>query len=174
MGKITQVTRNDYMRAWRARQSPEWHEANKIYLRGWHARNRIEQNKIRTARYKADPKSHSETVKACNKRRLETDPIGERARRKHKRKTIKAIRRRKIKLTDDRLTLPEWKALIEAWDGKCAYCKKLTPNPTQDHVIPLSKGGQHTMDNVVPACMGCNVRKSNLDLADFLMKALPK
>ena len=32
--------------------------------------------------------------------------------------------------------------------------------PTLDHVIPLSRGGEHTRGNVRLACMGCNRRKS--------------
>lgn len=42
----------------------------------------------------------------------------------------------------------------------CQYCgnsKKLT----LDHVIPRSKGGTHTWDNVVIACETCNHRKGN-------------
>jgi 5-methylcytosine-specific restriction endonuclease McrA len=42
----------------------------------------------------------------------------------------------------------------------CQYCgsgKKLT----LDHVIPRSKGGQHTWNNVVAACTSCNSRKGD-------------
>jgi len=31
--------------------------------------------------------------------------------------------------------------------------------PTIDHVVPLSKGGTHTLDNVRCACFRCNSRK---------------
>ena len=33
--------------------------------------------------------------------------------------------------------------------------------PSIDHVVPLSKGGTHTMDNVRLAHRGCNTRKGN-------------
>lgn len=42
----------------------------------------------------------------------------------------------------------------------CQYCgsnKRLT----LDHVIPRSKGGQHTWNNVVAACARCNCRKGD-------------
>lgn len=45
----------------------------------------------------------------------------------------------------------------------CAYCgKALTPgNASKDHVIPLSKNGKNTIDNIVAACRACNRNKGN-------------
>lgn len=46
----------------------------------------------------------------------------------------------------------------------CAYCKrKFTSRlrPTIDHVIPVSKGGLHTISNLVLACKPCNCQKNN-------------
>jgi 5-methylcytosine-specific restriction endonuclease McrA len=42
----------------------------------------------------------------------------------------------------------------------CQYCGN-TRHLTLDHVIPRSKGGSHTWDNVVTACEKCNSRKSD-------------
>jgi 5-methylcytosine-specific restriction endonuclease McrA len=42
----------------------------------------------------------------------------------------------------------------------CQYCGS-TKHLTLDHVIPRSKGGQHTWDNVVTACEKCNSTKSD-------------
>lgn len=47
---------------------------------------------------------------------------------------------------------------------RCAYCKKVFSDKlpaTIDHVIPLSKGGPHTISNLVLACKPCNSRKHN-------------
>jgi len=43
----------------------------------------------------------------------------------------------------------------------CAYCgnKFLDHQLTRDHVIPTSKGGRNTWQNVVTACEGCNKYK---------------
>lgn len=51
-------------------------------------------------------------------------------------------------------------------ERKCAYCDKRKAT-TVDHVIPKSRGGQHTWDNVVAACRPCNARKSNKTLAEL-------
>lgn len=42
----------------------------------------------------------------------------------------------------------------------CQYCGS-TRHLTLDHVIPRSRGGLHTWDNVVAACASCNSRKGD-------------
>jgi 5-methylcytosine-specific restriction endonuclease McrA len=42
----------------------------------------------------------------------------------------------------------------------CQYCGKETRQLTLDHVIPRHRGGQHTWENVVSACISCNRRKA--------------
>jgi len=42
----------------------------------------------------------------------------------------------------------------------CQYCGKETRQLTLDHVIPRYRGGQHTWENVVSACVPCNRRKA--------------
>lgn len=43
---------------------------------------------------------------------------------------------------------------------RCQYCGKETGQLTLDHVLPRFRGGQHTWENVVSACMPCNRRKA--------------
>ncbi len=42
---------------------------------------------------------------------------------------------------------------------RCQYCSG--PAESIDHVVPRSRGGQHTWDNVVACCRRCNVRKGD-------------
>jgi 5-methylcytosine-specific restriction endonuclease McrA len=52
------------------------------------------------------------------------------------------------------------KEILKRDRDRCQYCgskKQLTI----DHIIPRSKGGQHTWDNVVIACANCNSRKGD-------------
>jgi len=46
-------------------------------------------------------------------------------------------------------------------NNQCQYCgrKFATAELSLDHVIPRSQGGQSTWDNIVCACVACNVRK---------------
>jgi len=57
------------------------------------------------------------------------------------------------------LTVKEWYFIKQSYNFRCVYCGKKVKKLTKDHIIPLSRGGNHTMDNVVPACFSCNSRK---------------
>ena len=51
---------------------------------------------------------------------------------------------------------------------KCYWCEKnLKDNFHIDHYIPLSKGGAHSIDNLVLSCHSCNLKKSNKDPFEF-------
>jgi 5-methylcytosine-specific restriction endonuclease McrA len=54
------------------------------------------------------------------------------------------------------LTLDEWIGVLERWGNRCAYCGQSALPIGMDHVVPISKGGNHTASNVVPACKYCN------------------
>jgi 5-methylcytosine-specific restriction endonuclease McrA len=45
----------------------------------------------------------------------------------------------------------------------CLYCgaEHNRFHLTRDHVLPISRGGHDIWENVVSACVGCNVRKGN-------------
>jgi 5-methylcytosine-specific restriction endonuclease McrA len=49
-----------------------------------------------------------------------------------------------------------------ARDGwRCVYCGSSGGRLTLDHVIPRSRGGDSTWENVVTSCAPCNLRKGN-------------
>ncbi|MDH3250879.1 MAG: HNH endonuclease [Acidimicrobiia bacterium] len=57
-------------------------------------------------------------------------------------------------------TVPVTRRAVFGRDGHmCQYCRG--PAESIDHVIPKSRGGQNTWDNVVAACRRCNVRKGS-------------
>ncbi len=57
----------------------------------------------------------------------------------------------------------------------CQYCGS-GKHLTLDHVMPRSKGGSHTWDNVVAACERCNSRKGDCTLfeAGMQLRTKPK
>src|SRR5690606_4738378 len=49
-------------------------------------------------------------------------------------------------------------------EHRCQYCGRHAE--TLDHVVPRSRGGDHSWENVVAACRPCNVRKADQYLHD--------
>ena len=72
------------------------------------------------------------------------------------------------KVTHD-LTPVQWAALKEAWGG-CAYCGATGIALQRDCVLPISRGGRYTLDNVVPACRSCNASKCNTETTTWLRR----
>ena len=44
----------------------------------------------------------------------------------------------------------------------CVYCGMRSGPLTCDHVVPVSRGGSSTFDNLVTACLACNLAKSTM------------
>ena len=54
----------------------------------------------------------------------------------------------------------------------CQYCGKVTRQLTLDHVLPRYRGGQHTWENVVSACVPCNRHKAGRTPREAGMKLI--
>jgi 5-methylcytosine-specific restriction endonuclease McrA len=62
---------------------------------------------------------------------------------------------------------------VFARDGhRCQYCGRRRPTGelSLDHVVPRSRGGETTWENVVCACLDCNVKKGGLTPQEAHMK----
>ena len=65
-------------------------------------------------------------------------------------------------------TPTEWNILREQYNFTCPACKKKEPflNQyyvwlTEDHIVPLTKGGSDYIENIQPLCWDCNSKKNN-------------
>jgi 5-methylcytosine-specific restriction endonuclease McrA len=58
-----------------------------------------------------------------------------------------------------------------ARDGwRCQYCGTDSGKLTLDHVVPRSRGGESSWENVVTSCAPCNLRKGNRMLEEVGMR----
>jgi len=78
-------------------------------------------------------------------------------------------RQGRLARVDNDLTASQWADLLDAWGG-CAYCGAEGPALQRDCVMPISRGGRYTVENVVPACASCNASKHNSEVTGWLRR----
>jgi 5-methylcytosine-specific restriction endonuclease McrA len=136
-----------YMEKWRKdnkkhkiKYDKQWKKNNPEYMKKWLKEN-PESNRPAIKRY-----FKTEKGKACNQR-------GHFKRQARFREIINT------------LTAEEWLNILKENNFRCIYCGKdllnLFDKPVRDHIIPISKGGNNTKENVTSACRSCNAKKYN-------------
>ena len=70
---------------------------------------------------------------------------------------------------DNDLTPEQWQSILDAW-ARCAYCGGEGAALQRDCVLPISRGGRYTLENVVPACRSCNASKSNDEVTSWMRR----
>lgn len=59
----------------------------------------------------------------------------------------------------------EWLDMIAVFKGLCVRCRRRRP-VTQDHIVPLYRGGSDAIGNIQPLCRPCNSASANVDFRD--------
>ncbi len=137
------------------------------YLREFHRKN-PEPKKARDRKYREE---HAEEIKAylrdykrTNERykahSLEYNREYSRAHPERNAQNFNNRRARKQQAGGS-FTSKEWLELCIRYHYTCLCCKRREPGITLtvDHVIPLSKGGSNSIENIQPLCLECNLRK---------------
>ena len=121
-------------------------EKNREYARKWREANPDKVKELQKSHYAKNRDKEREDSK--------------RYRRTHKEQYSGYGRKRRARLANNgcSLTLRQWEEIKLRYKHKCAYCGA-KEDLTMDHVTPISKGGSHSADNVVPACKTCNCSK---------------
>jgi len=77
--------------------------------------------------------------------------------------------KRRVKMGPHRgkhgVTVGQLRAIREVFGDTCVYCGD--PAKSLDHVIPLARGGEHVVENLVPACLPCNKSKKDKLLTEW-------
>lgn len=116
----------------------------------------------RVAIYRA---AHPQEILASNSAYRKTPKGRENGMRREQKR--RALKWQQIQLAPERFLTPEqWETILELAKGRCYWCKRKA-KLTQDHVIPLSKGGLHVAENIVAACQSCNSKKHTKILTLF-------
>lgn len=129
----------------------EWSKNRKEYSREWRRANRDRIYKLQREWRKRNQDKYD-----AQRKKYYHSPKGQIYNR-----NSQALRRSKSKQGD--VTTAWLDQFLQSQD-KCCYCKKpfnSKRKKTIDHVIPLDKGGEHVMTNLVVACQPCNSSKHN-------------
>ena len=161
------------MKAYHARYRAENAEKRKAYNARYGAKN-PEKIKAYDARYYA---KNSEKIKAYraryyveNAEKIKASSARYGAKNPEKKKTYGAKRRAcKLSAGGGGITARQWNDVLTSTGGLCSYCNERRPL-TLDHIVPLSAGGQHDIENAVAACKSCNSAKNKTPLVLWLAR----
>lgn len=151
------------------------------YRRGWRAKNPekvradyIKHKERESERHKKYYKDHREELLAKNQKwhKNNRDKANARGRRWYKDNRVKRIertaRRRAWKYNAAIEPLADFVAQLIQEGNMCTYCGSTNKPLESDHIVPLSRGGSHTEDNLVAACRSCNSSKHARALEEWL------
>lgn len=168
----------------KAKQDKEYREKNKEklqeYCAAYYENNKEQLNASRKARYyNATPQEvvvrqrkkqeYNQNAPTHVKERKQRYDKKYFASEKGKITTAKSVHKRraqKISSEDGTVTSQALEELKVEQNNTCRHCGCLLDFSAKgqvhlDHLIPLSKGGAHTITNVVWSCASCNLRKSD-------------
>lgn len=138
----------------------------------------VETNRIKHAEYRANnvekiremhklySLSHREWYNARGRKWSKDHP--------EERSIYNARRRAKINsASGDGITIKQRQELINSYVHLCVYCGDyIQGNVEIDHIVPLSKGGEHSINNAVPTCRHCNASKNDHSLLHFMYQRM--
>jgi len=129
-----------------------WYQNNKDSVKAsnsrWLARNKESQVEYRKKWYIDNSASVLERTKKYAKENPD-----------RRRVILQRYKARKLNVPNT-LTPEQWIDIKLYFDDKCAYCGRLEPL-AQDHFVAVSKGGEYTHNNIIPACQRCNSSKGS-------------
>lgn len=130
-----------------------WRTTNRTtYLAGKRSYVLANPEKVRASK-KSDYIKHRD-------RRIATNKLYNKNNKERKRFLSQTRRTRKLKSINT-FTIKDWRLLL-SHSKTCHWCGKpwtKARRPTHDHIIPLSKGGDNTLENSCCSCLGCNLSK---------------
>lgn len=161
--------RSEYMKAYREKNSERLSEYGKTYLKDYYRKNKaklLEMNK----RYR-----DANRERLQEKRREYYEQNIDHFREYHEKyyainrdKYVmrSQIRTARLARLPKGFSIKNWREVLAEFGNKCAYCGaggKLT----QDHFVPVSRGGGYVNGNIVPACSHCNPSKRDKDFYEW-------
>lgn len=153
------------------RKNPDWRKKYNEWMRRYRAKNgrtdRVklsDQEKLHRSKkvqnWLASPRNSPSVAELVfeQEQKYWHRILYDREKSKRRKAAIRASMLRKI-------SSKEIKSRFAEFDNACAYCGK--PSSVFElhieHFVPISKGGNHVLGNILPACKDCNFSKRDHD-----------
>jgi hypothetical protein len=139
----------------------EYELINKEYIREYKKRYR-EENKEKIAKQQKEYYKKNKIERFNYLKRWYKDNPDKKRMYSQRREALK-------KNVASNLNIEQWEAIKKKFNYRCAYCggeNKLE----QEHFIPLHKGGEYTINNIIPACKSCNCSKQDKNFFEWYPK----
>lgn len=134
------------------------------YARDRYAKNKTKIRKTRNEKYAQRYYQTAKRYYGNNADKIKERTSAYKKTERGRRVSIESFHRRRdrINATINDLTASEWDEIIEKQENKCARCNgtfDVSTPPTIDHIVPVSKGGPTTKNNIQALCGKCNSAK---------------
>ena len=160
--EINQLKLIEKNQLWRKANSQRVKNYNKLYrqenhdkvvaaTRAWYLANREKQSASSKAWYEANKETATARWRSWAKNNPDILRANERRRRARKQKAKTYL-----------ITAKDAERILSK---PCLYCG--IPSEHLDHVIPLSRGGDHSIGNLVGACGPCNLSKGSRTVTEW-------
>lgn len=132
-------------------------EAHNEYVKKYNKKNEKKMKEYRKEYYNKNKETIKEYIKQWQQENREKERMRMQKRRANERGLEKT------------LTSEEWTHALDYFDNECVYCGETDVPLEQDHVIPVTRWGGYTRENIVPACKSCNSSKSNKEVRSWFL-----
>jgi hypothetical protein len=136
-------------------------EATSLYNKEYHDKNSVTLKNKRLNKYRENQEilvQKARTYRACQPDKIKE--IEKRSYYKNRDACIERSTKRNhaTKPIECNLNADQWKKVLDFFNYECAYCGS-KERITREHFVPFSKGGEYTINNIIPACKSCNSSK---------------
>jgi len=158
------VKRKHCKKCVRERVNAKYTPGSKKYSKEYYEENKerifVNQNKYRKKnpekyKYKERHREYSRQYRENNKERIQ-----EQDRNRYAKNKVVGIEKKlkRRSMLNGTFTNSEWVDLCNKYNNICVCCGN-SKILTVDHIVPISKGGANTIDNIQPLCRSCNSKK---------------
>jgi len=144
------------------------------HLKAWRKRN-VEKVKESGRRQYAQNAEHGRKVKAAwamsNVEKIKA--FQEKYRLNHLPKMAEKQHKRRTKMRLNGVYKVSEKELIKLYSSPCIACGT-TERVTIDHIIPIARGGTHSVGNLQSLCLKCNSSKNHRTMSEWKFQVLLK